>query len=78
MEELLRNYSADYIPYPIIAEDEVNRVYSAFLAELRKGIPDYPDPMSTDDSVRMQIKVIRNVTMEDSGHLLSYDGRRIS
>lgn len=38
--------------------------------------PSFNGPISAEESVRMQLNVIRNITIKDSGKFLSHFGNR--
>ena len=49
-------------------------VYNAMVAGLKKVKPDFQGAQTTEESVKMQLDVIKKVTIKDTGAFLSHHG----
>jgi hypothetical protein len=57
-----------------LATDADLKLYDKMIAEIKKIAPDFERPLTPEESVKLQLEVIKNVTVKDSGTLISHHG----
>jgi len=49
-------------------------LYNKMIAGIKKIVPEFERPLTPEESVKLQLEVIKNVTVKDSGTLISHHG----
>ena len=60
----------------VLATDADAELYNKQIAGIKKLVPEFERPLTAEESVKLQLEVIKNVTVKDSGTLVSHHGNK--
>jgi hypothetical protein len=67
--------STQLITVDLATEKELEH-FMAMIEKFRKLYPDFTGPITPEESVRMQLKVINQTTVNDNGAFISHKGNK--
>ena len=71
-----RLHSTQVISIPAQASPGQRQVYNRLLESIKTIAPDFDGPLTPEESVKLQLEVIDQVTVADSGAFLSQYGNK--
>ena len=66
-------YSLTYLLLALGTDSELE-LYNKLVDGVKKIVPEFERPLTPEESVKLQLEVIKNVTVKDSGAFISHHG----
>ena len=60
----------------VLATDVQLELFNKLISLFKKVAPDFERPLTPEESVKLQLEVIKNVTVKDSGMFISQYGNK--
>ena len=65
-----------YLYLLVLATVAQLELYNRLIPGIKKIVPEFERPLTPEESVKLQLEVIKNVTVKDSGTFISQHGNK--